>query len=122
MSAHVQSLDVFFCMLIDEQRDTRINLAKLEGSTKPGGADGSDTPLPQHVVKAGSTRLAIQLDRINAALERYAAGQYGICCRCEMEIPHGRLMADPATPFCLDCTEELAEAKQHEQHRMGRVR
>jgi DnaK suppressor protein len=26
-------------------------------------------------------------------------------------------MADPAAPFCLECTEELAEAKQHNMRR-----
>ncbi len=124
MPTHVQSQQEFFTMLVEEQRDIRITLASLERSGKPveldqttqGRVSRVDAISNQHMAKAGSTRLVIQLDRINAALERYAAGRYGICCRCELEIPHGRLMADPATPFCLDCTEELAEVKQHERH------
>jgi len=124
MSAHAKSQQELFAMLVEEQRDIRITLASLESSGKPveldqttqGRVSRVDAISKQHMAKAGSTRLIIQLERINAAVERYVAGRYGICCRCELEIPHGRLMADPATPFCLDCTEELAEAKQHEQH------
>ncbi|WP_287596848.1 TraR/DksA C4-type zinc finger protein [Thermomonas sp.] len=125
MSAHVQSLDEFFSMLVEEQRDIRIALAHLERSGKPVALDQNaqgrvsriDAISQQHMAKAGGTRLTIQLERIKAALERYSAGRYGICCRCELEIDHGRLMADPAAPFCMECTEELAEAKQHDMRR-----
>ncbi|MBW3549329.1 MAG: TraR/DksA C4-type zinc finger protein [Proteobacteria bacterium] len=125
MSAHVQSLDEFFSMLVQEQRDIRITLASLADSGQPvvldqaaqGRVSRIDAISQQHMAKAGSTRLSIQLDRIQAALERYAAGRYGVCCRCELEIEHGRLMADPATPFCLECSQELAEAKQLDMRR-----
>lgn len=125
MSAHVQGLDEFFSMLVEEQRNIRIALVSLEGTSQPveldqtaqGRVSRIDAISQQHMAKAGSTRLTIQLERIRAALERHAAGTYGLCCRCELEIGHGRLMADPAAPFCMECTEELAEAKQRDQHR-----
>ncbi|AVO30423.1 MULTISPECIES: TraR/DksA C4-type zinc finger protein [Stenotrophomonas] len=125
MSVHVQSLDEFFSMLVEEQRDIRITLAGLEDAGQPVALDQTtqgrvsriDAISQQHMAKAGSSRLMIQLDRIKAALDRYESGRYGICCRCELEIGHGRLMADPAAPFCLECTEELAEAKQHNMRR-----
>lgn len=90
MPTHVQSQQEFFTMLVEEQRDIRITLASLERSGKPveldqttqGRVSRVDAISNQHMAKAGSTRLVIQLDRINAALERYAAGRYGICCRC----------------------------------------
>jgi DnaK suppressor protein len=112
-------------MLVEEQRDIRITLAGLEDAGQPVALDQTtqgrvsriDAISQQHMAKAGSSRLMIQLDRIKAALDRYESGRYGICCRCELEIGHGRLMADPAAPFCLECTEELAEAKQHNMRR-----
>ena len=107
MSVHVQSLDEFFSMLVEEQRDIRITLAGLEDAGQPVALDQTtqgrvsriDAISQQHMAKAGSSRLMIQLDRIKAALDRYESGRYGICCRCELEIGHGRLMADPAAPF-----------------------
>lgn len=44
-----------------------------------------------------------ELRRVQAALNRVAAGSYGVCCRCEDEMPIERLHADPAAPFCMEC-------------------
>jgi len=45
--------------------------------------------------------------RIRAALARTNAGSYGKCCQCGDEISIERLNADPATPFCSDCQDEI---------------
>ncbi|MEZ0472948.1 TraR/DksA family transcriptional regulator [Luteimonas salinilitoris] len=121
----VTNLDEFFSMLVEEQRDIRIALMSLEGAGKPveldqttqGRVSRIDAITQQHMAKAGSTHLKIQLERINAALARHAAGHYGVCRRCDLEIDHARLMADPAAPFCLECTEELAETKRQDMRR-----
>lgn len=44
-----------------------------------------------------------ELRRIDAALERYAAGEYGICVKCGDDIAPERLEAVPETPFCATC-------------------
>ena len=44
-----------------------------------------------------------ELRRIDAALARYAAGEYGICVTCGMDIAPERLLAVPETPFCATC-------------------
>lgn len=44
-----------------------------------------------------------ELRRIDAALERYAAGEYGICVKCGDDIAPERLDAVPETPFCATC-------------------
>jgi RNA polymerase-binding transcription factor DksA len=41
------------------------------------------------------------LAQIDAALERIAAGSYGLCAVCGAVIPEGRLEARPWTPFCV---------------------
>ena len=43
------------------------------------------------------------VDEIDAALERIAAGTYGICARCGTAIPEERLDALPYATLCLDC-------------------
>jgi len=61
----------------------------------------------QHMARAGRSRQLIQLKRVEAALKRFEEGRYGECCRCHEPIPSQRLAADPATPFCMDCLQEI---------------
>ncbi|WP_372007940.1 TraR/DksA C4-type zinc finger protein [Paenibacillus chitinolyticus] len=42
------------------------------------------------------------LDQVNLALERLAAGTYGICMECGRTIPYERLSAIPTTQYCLE--------------------
>ena len=44
-----------------------------------------------------------ELRRINAALTRYATGDYGTCAKCGEDIAPERLEAVPETPFCATC-------------------
>lgn len=44
-----------------------------------------------------------ELNRIEAALERLAAGDYGYCLACDEEIPAKRLEIDPTAAQCVDC-------------------
>jgi DnaK suppressor protein len=50
--------------------------------------------------------------RQQAALDRMQAGVFGLCCRCGDPVTHERLAADPATPFCGDCQDEIEEEKK----------
>ena len=43
--------------------------------------------------------------RVEAALRRIEAGDYGVCLKCEDEIDIRRLELDPSTPFCLSCAK-----------------
>jgi len=45
-----------------------------------------------------------QIDEINRALNRMAAGTYGICEECGKNIPVERLRALPATRYCVRCS------------------
>lgn len=45
--------------------------------------------------------------RIRAALARIGEGSYGECCQCGDAVSVERLKADPATPFCSDCQDEI---------------
>ena len=43
--------------------------------------------------------------RVEAALRRIEAGDYGLCLKCEEEIDIRRLELDPSTPLCLSCAK-----------------
>ena len=44
---------------------------------------------------------------IDAALERIASREYGICMRCEEEISPRRLAVRPFSRYCIDCKTEI---------------
>jgi len=44
---------------------------------------------------------------IDAALERIAKGEYGICVRCEEEISPQRMKVRPFSRYCIDCKTEI---------------
>ena len=48
-------------------------------------------------------RREIELHKIDAALERIKAGEYGFCTHCSEDISPKRLEFDPAAPLCVDC-------------------
>jgi DnaK suppressor protein len=51
-------------------------------------------------------RREIELKRIEAALKRLDAGEYGFCVSCGEAIQPKRLDMDPATPVCIDCAHK----------------
>lgn len=55
---------------------------------------------------------AEKLARIDRALERVAEGTYGLCTRRGEPIGRGRLEAQPATEYCIDCARELEAEKR----------
>lgn len=48
-------------------------------------------------------RLQTEQRKIEAAIARFVAGSYGVCCRCGDDIDPERIKADLAAPFCADC-------------------
>jgi DnaK suppressor protein len=44
---------------------------------------------------------------IDAALERLDAGVYGLCARCEEEIPKRRMEVRPFSRYCVECKSEV---------------
>ena len=60
----------------------------------------------------GASKSQAELQRVDAALARIESGAFGICAHCMLEIELERLNADPATPFCAVCFEELSQRRQ----------
>ncbi len=57
----------------------------------------------QAMAQDAERRRKIELQKIEAALERIEAGDYGYCVNCGEEIPKARLDFDPAVASCVDC-------------------
>ena len=59
----------------------------------------------QAMAQDAERRRKIELQRIDAALERIASGDYGYCLNCDEEIPLARLEFDPAVATCVECAK-----------------
>lgn len=57
----------------------------------------------QAMAQETERRRASELQRIEAALARLDAGDYGFCIACGEEIADKRLELDPTAPLCIDC-------------------
>lgn len=71
--------------------------------TSVGRLSRMDAMQQQAMALATQRRRASALLRIDAALSRIAAGDYGWCATCGESIAPGRLAQDPATPYCVVC-------------------
>ena len=68
--------------------------------------DGDDAPQrssDREVDLALSDMGAVDLARIQAALDRMDAGVYGVCDECGEEIGFARLQLEPQTSHCVNC-------------------
>ncbi len=59
----------------------------------------------QAMAQAVEARRRGRLQRIEAALQRVAVGDYGYCADCGEEIQTKRLATDPAIAKCVDCAD-----------------
>lgn len=51
-------------------------------------------------------RREVEINRIDAALQRLNGDEFGYCISCGEEIQPKRLEMDPATPVCVDCAHK----------------
>jgi len=70
-----------------------------------------DDPAHENIDFALVQMQAETMEKLNAALARLAADQYGICDECEEEIPGKRLRAVPFTTRCRPCQERVEQVE-----------
>lgn len=80
--------------------------------SKVGRLSRMDAMQAQAMAQATANRRALELRRIQEALERIDAGEYGRCQSCDEEIPRQRLEIDPTTLYCIGCASERESAPQ----------
>ena len=103
----------------DLERQRKAMLAEVgEGLANPNGREALPDVSDQASAEADqnfSLRIREReqrlIKKIDEALERMDQSTYGICERCEEEIPYPRLKARPVTTLCINCKtlEEQAE-------------
>jgi DnaK suppressor protein len=96
----------------------RAELLALEGSAKAaaqpveleqagmGCLSRRDAMHARQIAEEGPRQRKRQLQKIDGALRRIEAGEYGRCFVCEEELDARLLSEDPTTTRCEDCIEE----------------
>jgi RNA polymerase-binding transcription factor DksA len=107
-SAESAEID-YAALLRAEQAELKAQLKELgfanEGDTglsyDSNFADSSQVTAERGEAERLATELRESLDEVDAALERFRAGSYGICQGCGKPIGAARLEAMPAARFCI---------------------
>jgi DnaK suppressor protein len=81
----------------DERRPVELDQQSV------GRLSRMDAMQVQAMAQAVDVRRQGRLNRIEAALRRLEAGDYGFCLECGEEIPPKRLAIDPTVALCVDC-------------------
>ena len=75
-----------------------------DGADRLGtGSDDAVATLEDELDQGVVDDLQANLDEVDAALARIAAGSYGVCVDCGQAIPDKRLTTLPASARCIEC-------------------
>ncbi|MGH8807375.1 MAG: TraR/DksA family transcriptional regulator [Noviherbaspirillum sp.] len=74
-------------------------------SEAPDPGDSSFANLAVDLGNAAVTRDITELRAIESARSRMENGTYGVCVRCETDIPYARLKVQPTAERCAPCQE-----------------
>ncbi len=80
-------------------------------------ADLASNTINQQVSFSIREKELVKLRRIDAALARIEAGQYGICIESGEEIEEKRLETQPWAEFCIEVAEEKERELNQKFHR-----
>jgi len=95
---------------ISELDDSDSYLEEATQPIEPNVAIGRLTRMEaigeKSVNEARHVNVKLRLEKLHNAARRMEQGSYGICIRCNKEIPFGRLKAVPETLLCVPCAEK----------------
>ncbi len=99
----VHRRDVLIAELRDDVRKTRAERYGEVAGEVPDHGDESVAALIADLDQAELGREVDELRGLEAARDRIASGDYGVCVDCGRDIVFERLRATPAAIRCIDC-------------------
>jgi DnaK suppressor protein len=105
-------------MLLEKRDAVMAGLgAKVSHLSKTGRVGDEDQAQQSHE-EFVSLRLNgleyLQLRQVQEALDRLQAGDFGLCLRCEQQIPAKRLLALPWAKYCVRCQDQISVEEPEE--------
>ena len=93
--------------LLDLEESSKEAMRPVElDQTGMGRLSRRDAMQAQQMAEEGPRQRKRQLQKIDGALRRIEAGEYGKCFICEEELDAPGLSVDPTTTRCENCVEE----------------
>ena len=115
-----KQLEEFREMLVEEKRNllkkamhTLKNEIELSKEDMADEADLASVLTDQNLSLRLRGRERSLIDKIDLALKRIEAGEFGECVVCEEEISLKRLKARPVTTMCIACKEDQERRERH---------
>lgn len=88
----------------------KISLATVDlDQSRVGRLSRMDAMQMQAMAQEEDRRRKVELVRIEAALQRLEAGDYGYCIVCDETIRAKRLELDPSVPTCIQCARNAEQ-------------
>lgn len=98
--------------LLGSARKTREEEMQLDPDDLPDEMDLASSEYNQAMTFRLRGREKVLLKKIEEALARLEAGEYGICEECGGEISVKRLEARPVTTLCISCKEDQEKTER----------
>lgn len=96
--------------ITDEIAKTEQAVAEYEELTKPVSPDDSigrvtrmDAIQNKSIAEAAFREARDKLNKLKYALSHVGDPEFGKCARCGQQIPIGRIMIRPESPYCVHC-------------------
>ena len=97
-------------LILQEIENTQTSISKLEELTKPiapenaiGRVSRMDAINNKSVNEAALKKAKQKLNNLQVALSNLYEPEFGICAKCNNNIPLGRIMLMPQSRFCVNC-------------------
>ncbi|MEV0666447.1 TraR/DksA family transcriptional regulator [Actinomadura luteofluorescens] len=88
---------------LDRDREGIVESARLSAVDDEHDPEGATLGFERAHVESLLAAARGRLEDLDRALERLAAGTYGICTSCGAPVGAGRLAARPAAALCISC-------------------
>lgn len=106
-----KQLEQLRSLLIEKQQQLGTQLSNPDSSTKPvtldqqsvGRVSRIDAIQQQQMAIANQQQARQLLKRIELAIQRIEAGEYGACTHCGEPIAFARMQAQPFASLCIGC-------------------
>jgi DnaK suppressor protein len=89
-----------------ELKEARMTESSADRSSDPGNAEAGSMKFEYEKELSIEQNTIDLLGKVDHALERVAAGNYGICESCQKNIPLARLDVLPYVTLCVDCARQ----------------
>jgi DnaK suppressor protein len=90
-----------------ELEEARLTESSSDRSPDPGNAEAGSMKFEYEKELSIEQNTINLLGKVDHALERVAAGQYGLCESCGNSIPLERLDVLPYTTLCVTCAQKI---------------